>query len=45
MRTRVIRPKAGKVITDKQLKVDKNTKIFNLTLGFQTKDRNHHTRN
>ena len=44
MRIRVTRQKSGKVIIDKDFKIAKNTKIINITLRFQTKDKDEHTR-
>ena len=44
MRIRVTKQKLGKVIIDKHFKKAENTKIINITLRFQTKDKNGHTR-
>ena len=44
MRLRVTRQKSGKVKIDKHFKIAKDTKIINITLRFQTKDKDGHTR-
>ena len=44
MRLRVTRQKSGKVIIDKHFKIAKNTKMINITLRFQTEDKDGHTR-
>ena len=44
MRLRVTRQKYGKVIIEKQIKIAKDTKIINITLRCQTKDKDAHTR-
>ena len=45
MQIRVTKRKSGKVIIDKHFAIDKNAKIINLILRFQSKGKNGHTRN
>ena len=44
MRLRVTRQKPGEVIIDKHFKIAKDTKIIHITLRFQTKDKDGHTK-
>ena len=44
MRIRATKRNSGKVIVDKSFVTDQNTRIINLTLRFQTKDKIGHTR-